>query len=34
MFGLPAGAELGILNPQLATSGTHYVLTGSFGVRQ
>lgn len=33
-FGLPAGAELGILNPQLATSGTHFVLTGSFGVRK
>jgi hypothetical protein len=32
-FGLPAGAELGILNPQLATSGAHFVLTGSFGVR-
>jgi hypothetical protein len=32
-FGLPAGAELGILDPQLATSGTHFVLTGSFGVR-
>ncbi len=32
-FGLPAGAELGILNPTLSTSGVHYVLTGSFGVR-
>jgi hypothetical protein len=32
-FGLPAGAELGILNPLLSTSGTHFVLTGSFGVR-
>jgi hypothetical protein len=32
-FGLPAGAELGILNPQLTTSGAHFVLTGSFGVR-
>jgi hypothetical protein len=35
-FGLPAGAELGILNPSLATPaspGTHYVLTGGFGVR-
>jgi hypothetical protein len=32
-FGLPAGAELGILNPQLTTSGSHFVLTGGFGVR-
>jgi hypothetical protein len=32
-FGLPAGAQLGILNPQLSTSGTHVVLTGGFGVR-
>ena len=32
-FGLPAGAELGILGPQLSTSGPHFVLTGSFGVR-
>ena len=32
-FGLPAGASLGILGPQLSTSGTHFVLTGSFGVR-
>jgi hypothetical protein len=32
-FGLPAGAQLGVLNPQLATSGSHFVLTGSFGVR-
>jgi hypothetical protein len=32
-FGLPAGAQLGIFQPQLSTSGTHYVLTGSFGVR-
>lgn len=32
-FGLPAGAELGILDPQLTTSGSHFVLTGSFGVR-
>jgi hypothetical protein len=32
-FGLPAGAELGILDPQLSTSGVDFVLTGSFGVR-
>jgi hypothetical protein len=32
-FGLPAGAELGILNPLLSTSGVHKVLTGGFGVR-
>jgi hypothetical protein len=32
-FGLPPGAELGILNPQLTTSGAHFVLTGGFGVR-
>ncbi|HMG56382.1 MAG TPA: hypothetical protein VK601_22940 [Kofleriaceae bacterium] len=32
-FGLPAGAELGILNPALTTSGKHVVLTGGFGVR-
>jgi hypothetical protein len=32
-FGLPAGAELGIINPILSTSGSHFVLTGSFGRR-
>jgi hypothetical protein len=32
-FGLPPGAELGIRNPQLTTSGVHEVLTGGFGVR-
>ncbi|HEU4730920.1 MAG TPA: hypothetical protein VFT22_23655 [Kofleriaceae bacterium] len=32
-FGLPAGAKLGILGPQLSTSGLHFVLTGGFGVR-
>ena len=32
-FGLPAGTELGITNPQLSTSGAHYVLTGGFGAR-
>jgi hypothetical protein len=36
-YGLPAGAELGILSPLLSTPaspGTHFVLTGLFGVRQ
>ncbi|TMQ18632.1 MAG: hypothetical protein E6J90_19805 [Deltaproteobacteria bacterium] len=33
-FGLPPGAVLGILNPQLSTSGAHFVLDGGFGVRQ
>jgi hypothetical protein len=32
-FGLPAGAQLGIFQPQLSASGMHYVLTGAFGVR-
>jgi len=35
-FGLPAGAELGIISPLLSTPaspGTHFVLTGGFGVR-
>lgn len=32
-FGLPAGAKLGVINPQLSTSGVHVVLTGGFGVR-
>nr|MBA3502199.1 hypothetical protein [Deltaproteobacteria bacterium] len=32
-FGLPPGAELGIVGPTLSTSGSHYVLTGGFGVR-
>lgn len=32
-FGLPAGAQLGIFQPQMFTSGTHFVLTGAFGVR-
>lgn len=32
-FGLPAGAEMGIVNPTLSTSGSHYVLTGGFGRR-
>jgi hypothetical protein len=32
-FGLPPGAELGIVGPTLSTTGEHCVLTGSFGVR-
>lgn len=35
-YGLPAGAELGIIGPSLTTPaspGTHFVLTGGFGVR-
>jgi hypothetical protein len=32
-FGLPAGAEMGIVAPTLGTSGAHYVLTGGFGRR-
>jgi hypothetical protein len=32
-YGLPAGAEMGIVNPVLVTSGSHAVLTGQFGVR-
>jgi hypothetical protein len=32
-YGLPAGAELGIVAPELSASGSHYVLRGSFGVR-
>ncbi|MBX3158299.1 MAG: hypothetical protein KF773_20185 [Deltaproteobacteria bacterium] len=32
-FGLPAGAELGIVSPQLSTTGSHAVLVGGFGVR-
>jgi hypothetical protein len=32
-FGLPPGAELGIRNPLLTTSGVHDVLAGGFGVR-
>jgi hypothetical protein len=32
-FGLPAGAELGIVNPTLSTNGAHCVLSGGFGVR-
>jgi hypothetical protein len=31
-FGLPAGAQLGIFQPQLSTASGHYVLTGGFGV--
>lgn len=32
-FGLPAGAELGVVNPQLRTQGSHFILNGGFGVR-
>jgi hypothetical protein len=32
-FGLPAGAELGIVNPSLTTVGSHCVLKGGFGVQ-
>jgi hypothetical protein len=32
-YGLPAGAQLGILNPVLSTSNAHCVLDGQFGAR-
>jgi hypothetical protein len=32
-YGLPAGAELGIVNPVLNTNGSWCVLTGQFGAR-
>ena len=32
-FGLPVGEELGIVNPTLQSSGQHFVLRGSFGLR-
>lgn len=32
-FGLPAGAEMGIVSPTLGASGAHYVLRGGFGRR-
>lgn len=32
-YGLPAGAELGIVNPVLTTSSAHCVLDGQFGAR-
>ena len=32
-YGLPAGAELGIVNPTLTTSSGHAVLDGGFGAR-
>jgi hypothetical protein len=32
-FGLPVGEELGIVNPALQSSGQHFVLRGSFGLR-
>src|SRR5690606_8257786 len=31
VYGLPAGANLGIIGPALSTSLYHFVLTGSFG---
>ena len=33
VYGLPAGAKLGIVGPTLATTGQHAVLRGGFGVR-
>jgi hypothetical protein len=33
MYGLPAGAQLGIVNPTLTTTNAHAVLVGGFGVR-
>jgi hypothetical protein len=32
-YGLPAGAQLGIVNPTLSTSNAHCVLDGQFGAR-
>jgi hypothetical protein len=32
-FGLPAGAELGVVNPQVRTQGSHFILNGGFGRR-
>jgi hypothetical protein len=32
-YGLPAGANLGIVNPVLTTSSAHCVLDGQFGAR-
>jgi hypothetical protein len=32
-YGLPAGADLGIVNPTLSTSSAHAVLDGQFGAR-
>jgi hypothetical protein len=32
-YGLPAGAQLGIVNPTLSTAGPECVLTGQFGVQ-
>jgi hypothetical protein len=32
-FGLPAGAELGVRNPGLSNTMTHFILDGAFGVR-
>ena len=33
MYGLPAGAQLGIVNPVLTTTSQHAVLVGGFGAR-
>jgi hypothetical protein len=33
MYGLPAGAEMGIVNPVLTTASAHCVLDGQFGAR-
>jgi hypothetical protein len=33
VYGLPAGAKLGIVGSTLATNGQHAVLRGGFGVR-
>jgi Glucodextranase, domain B len=32
-FGLPTGAELGLINPSLSYSPRHFILRGGFGVR-
>jgi hypothetical protein len=32
-YGLPVGAELGLTSPSLSSSGNHFLLSGSFGVR-
>jgi hypothetical protein len=32
-FGLPAGADLGLVNPTLVASGRHMIVRGQFGIR-
>jgi hypothetical protein len=32
-YGLPAGEELGLVNPTLSIQGNHAVFQGSFGIR-